>query len=158
MKAFYFSHPFPERHDCKELEEQIEKKYNVKLYNPFYETWKDYVSALKKLDKNQIPSSEFEKLFRNGKVSKKIVEWDMERITNSDGIIAVLPYPSIGCSMEIFYAAYVLKKPVVVWSPNPIYGFDKHPWLLYFAKVAKTKEDFLKLVEELINGQKTCDI
>jgi nucleoside 2-deoxyribosyltransferase len=52
---------------------------------------------------------------------KRIFELDLRDIRESDIILANLDNPSIakhGTSMEVFYAAYVLRKPVVAFKAD----------------------------------------
>lgn len=63
-------------------------------------------------------------------VAADIVLSDIEDIKNCDVVLAYFDRPSVGTSMEIFYAKSVLKKPVIVVdaSDKPL-----SPWLTYHA-------------------------
>jgi len=56
------------------------------------------------------------------KYMKRIFELDLRDIRESDIILANLDNPKIakhGTAMEVFYAAYVLQKPVVAFKADP---------------------------------------
>lgn len=58
---------------------------------------------------------------------EEIVEADVEDILNSDILLAFCPKPSVGTSMEIFFA-HSLGMPVVTVVPE---GASWSPWLTY---------------------------
>ena len=59
-------------------------------------------------------------------IAEVIVAGDMEDIENCNALLAYVDKPSIGTSMEVFYAKHVLKMPVVVVHP----GERPSPWLI----------------------------
>lgn len=61
------------------------------------------------------------------KIAAEIVAYDLEDINNSVGLVVYFDRPSVGTSMEIFYAASI-RLPVVVInvSKQPL-----SPWLLH---------------------------
>jgi nucleoside 2-deoxyribosyltransferase len=61
-------------------------------------------------------------------IAAEIVAGDIEDIQNSDAVLVFFDKPSVGTSMEIFYAKHVLGKPVVLIDAQ-----DKplSPWLLH---------------------------
>lgn len=61
----------------------------------------------------------------------EIVELDKEDVEDSDFILANAPKPSVGTSMEVFYA-WQLGKPVVTVVPQ---GQSVSPWLRYHSTV-----------------------
>lgn len=66
-------------------------------------------------------------------IASEIVRGDMEDIEASDVILAMCPKPSVGTSMEVFWAFHDLKKPVIAVVPAPA-----SPWLLTFSTVQYT--------------------
>lgn len=66
-------------------------------------------------------------------IALEITQGDMLDIDKSDVILAVCPKPSVGTSMEVFWAFYDLKKPVIVVAPSPA-----SPWLSTFSTVVYT--------------------
>ena len=67
-------------------------------------------------------------------LAAEIVEADLADIRGCGGVLAYCDRPSAGTSMEVFYAAHVLKIPVVVVCQGTI-----SPWLCHHAwRVADT--------------------
>lgn len=66
-------------------------------------------------------------------IALEIVQGDMKDIEESDVILAMCPKPSVGTSMEVFWAFYDLKKPVICVAPSPA-----SPWLLTFSTAVYT--------------------
>lgn len=78
----------------------------------------------------------------------QLVNEDLLDIDNSDGLLVYYDKPSVGSSMEVFYAHHVLKKPVVVWNNS---DHVLSPWLLHHADhVTKRKYDALLTLHHLI--------
>jgi len=141
----YLSHPLGLRHEIKEWAKELEEELHVRIYNPVYN-----VRARKRIDIS---------LFDRGKLkpysveekrkSEEIVERNLEAIRNCDVIIAVLPYPSMGITMEIFYSGYVLQKPTLVLT-----YLRGHPWLNTVARIYNTREgivDEIRRIREVMN-------
>lgn len=61
-------------------------------------------------------------------IAKEIVEGDILDIIDCDAVLAMCPKPSVGTSMEIFFAHRELALPVVVVVPDD--GRDPSPWLV----------------------------
>lgn len=61
---------------------------------------------------------------------REIVELDKRDIRACDIVLAHYARPSVGTSMEIFYA-HSLEKPVVLWRADANIALS--PWLLYHA-------------------------
>ena len=61
-------------------------------------------------------------------IAAEIVAGDIEDIKASDAVLVFFDKPSVGTSMEVFYAKHVLSKPVVVIdaSDKPL-----SPWLIH---------------------------
>lgn len=61
-------------------------------------------------------------------IAADIVAGDIEDIQQSDAMLVYFDKPSVGTSMEVFYAKHVLGKPVVVIdaSEKPL-----SPWLIH---------------------------
>lgn len=73
-----------------------------------------------------------------------IVEGDKEDIRQSHIVIAYCPKPSVGTSMEVFYAYSALSKRVVIYAPP---GAPISPWLKYHSHVVlDNAEDVAKYV------------
>ena len=57
----------------------------------------------------------------------KLIRDDMDDIRRSDALLVYFDRPSIGTSMEIFYAHRILRIPVVVIDVS---GAPRSPWLV----------------------------
>lgn len=70
-----------------------------------------------------------------------IVEGDMQDVRDTDIFLAYTPKPSVGTSMEIFYASFVLGKQVLV-----VHEGDKpSPWLVKFStKISRSWEEAIE--------------
>lgn len=62
--------------------------------------------------------------------ANEIVEFDLQDVRDADIILVNYNKPSIGTSMEVFYAAYDLGKFVVAFSPFKFE--DCSPWMVRF--------------------------
>lgn len=65
--------------------------------------------------------------------AEKLVHQDLADIDQSDGLVVYYDRPSVGTSMEIFYAAHVRRKPVFLINASET-GLPSgylSPWLLY---------------------------
>ena len=63
--------------------------------------------------------------------SNEIVEFDLQDIRDTDILLVNYNKPSIGTSMEVFYAAHDLGKFVVTFSP---FSFqDCSPWMVRYS-------------------------
>lgn len=82
---------------------------------------------------------------REAECFAEIVELDKEDIRNADVLLVSYSKPSVGTSMEIFYA-WSIGKPIVLWHQPEI---SLSPWLLYHctAFVTSLKEALNKVRE-----------
>ena len=72
--------------------------------------------------------------------ANEIVEFDLLDVRNADIILVNYSRPSIGTSMEVFYASHVLGKFVVAFSP---YEYrERSPWMVrYCTKILGSLEE-----------------
>jgi nucleoside 2-deoxyribosyltransferase len=72
--------------------------------------------------------------------ANEIVEFDLQDVRDADILLVNYDKPSIGTSMEVFYAAHDLGKFVVAFSP---FSFkDCSPWMVrYCTKILPSLED-----------------
>lgn len=72
--------------------------------------------------------------------ANEIVEFDLLDVRNADIILVNYSRPSIGTSMEVFYASHVLGKFVVAFSP---YEYREcSPWMVrYCTKILSSLEE-----------------
>jgi nucleoside 2-deoxyribosyltransferase len=62
--------------------------------------------------------------------ANEIVDFDLQDVRDADLLLVNYSKPSIGTSMEVFYAAHTFGKFVVAFSPYP---FQKcSPWMVRF--------------------------
>lgn len=62
--------------------------------------------------------------------ANEIVEFDLQDVRDADILLVNYSKPSIGTSMEVFYAAHDLGKFVIAFSPEPFQ--DMSPWMVKF--------------------------
>ena len=83
--------------------------------------------------------------FRDREVdsANEIVEFDLQDIQEADIVLVNYCKPSIGTSMEVFYASHELGKFVVAFSP---FSFqDCSPWMVrYCTKILPSLEEACK--------------
>ena len=80
-------------------------------------------------------------------IAQEIVAGDIDDLLACDGVLVFFDKPSIGTSMEIFYAKHDLGRPVVVIdaSDKPL-----SPWLIHFSdRVVKSVPEALSALKEL---------
>ena len=72
--------------------------------------------------------------------ANEIVEFDLQDVRDANIILVNYNKPSIGTSMEVFYAAYCKGKFVVAFSP---FSFENcSPWIVKFStKILPSLED-----------------
>ena len=72
--------------------------------------------------------------------ANEIVEFDLQDVRDADLILVNYNKPSIGTSMEVFYAAHDLGKFIVAFSPFEFR--DCSPWMArYCTKILPSLED-----------------
>jgi len=80
---------------------------------------------------------------------REIVELDKRDIRACSVVLANCPKPSVGTSMEIFFA-WTLGIPVIAWVPP---GAPISPWLRYHATtIVDSWEGVVKTVERFTDG------
>ena len=78
--------------------------------------------------------------------ANEIVEFDLQDVRDADIILVNYNKPSIGTSMEIFYASYNLGKFVVAFSPFEYR--DCSPWMARFCtKILPSLEDAVAYIK-----------
>jgi len=141
----YLAHPILSREDIRKKELAFEERTGIELVNPFYDGGETDMIAL--LDSGKVTLQEYAaRLNGNGK-GEEFVEGDLRAIDRADGVVAVIyrGTPTIGTSMEIFYAAQT-GKPVYI-----VTNFPEHIWLVHAAKKSGRfiVETFSELEERL---------
>ncbi|CAB4124501.1 Nucleoside 2-deoxyribosyltransferase [uncultured Caudovirales phage] len=78
----------------------------------------------------------------------EIVHLDKLDIQNSDLVVVRYDKPSVGTSMEVFYA-HSLGKPIILWCDE---GVTLSPWMVYhITSKVHTKEDLVKKCYEVFS-------
>ena len=80
--------------------------------------------------------------FRDREVdsANEIVEFDLQDIRDADIVLVNYAKPSIGTSMEVFYAAHDMGKFVIAFTPLSFK--DSSPWMIrYCTKLLPSLED-----------------
>lgn len=81
----------------------------------------------------------------------EIVRADLEDIDLCDGLVVYFDKPSVGTSMEVFYAKYVKNKPVVVINAS---GKPLSPWLIHHSDhQSEHISSALAMLDMLIRGR-----
>jgi len=131
----YFAHSLNHRKEYREIELDLESKYDVELINPFYDRDRD---DIENIDNGN--TTRWELPLEN---CKNIVSRDLASVKESDGFFTIINKPSIGTTLEMGYAKQ-LGKPIVVVSEI----YKDHPWIRVYAdhKFANIDEfeDWLK--------------
>jgi len=132
----YLTHSPGLRREIREWTRELEKRLHVRIWIPFHTEARDITL----LERGKLkPYSKEER-----RKSEKIVEANLKAIRNCDILIALLPYPSIGVVMEIFYSGYVLQKPTLVLT-----YMKSHPWLSTVARIYNTKEGIVNEIRRI---------
>jgi len=86
--------------------------------------------------------------FRDNEIdsSNEIVEFDLQDIRDSDLVLVNYSKPSVGTSMEVFYASHDLGKFVVAFSPQEFKNCS--PWMVRFCtKITPDLDSALAYIE-----------
>ena len=112
VKKIYLSGPIMDEHEgvAREWREQAKKLLgkNFRLLDPMRRAFRD----------------------REVDSANEIVEFDLQDVRDADIILVNYSKPSIGTSMEIFYASHDLGKFVVAFSPFTFK--DCSPWIVKY--------------------------
>ena len=127
----YLAHNGKYKNKGKELQEILESK-GYTVLNPF--DTDEYACLLTKLWDN------YPHVRKLKDIASLIVEKDLLAIDKCDVLVAYMIEPSIGSSMEIFYASFA--KPVFILSKL------ESPWLIKHGTVVETVEELLDCLEE----------
>ncbi|MFA6102095.1 MAG: nucleoside 2-deoxyribosyltransferase domain-containing protein [Victivallaceae bacterium] len=125
----------------------IRKKKTIYLSGPIMDEhaghareWRESAKVL--LGKNFDTLDPMRRKFVDRQVdsANEIVEFDLQDVRDADIILVNYNKPSIGTSMEVFYAAHDLGKFVVAFSP---FSFvDCSPWMVrYCTKILPSLEE-----------------
>lgn len=78
--------------------------------------------------------------------ANEIVEFDLQDVRDADILLVNYCKPSIGTSMEVFYASHDLGKFVIAFSPFPYQ--DMSPWMVkYCTKILPDVDAAIEYIE-----------
>ena len=79
--------------------------------------------------------------------ANEIVDFDLQDVREADIMLVNYSKPSIGTSMEVFYASHELGKFVVAFSP---FTFENcNPWMVRFCtKILPSLDDSIRYIRE----------
>lgn len=138
----YLAHNLNDRHEIREIELELEKKYNIELVNPFYDIVRD---DIKDLDEGRgcrykLPM----------KRCVELVKRDLSMILRCDGILAIIKSPSIGTTLEIAHAKQYFRKIYIISEK-----YSDHPWIkIYASRTFKTITEFENWLKRNKYGRK----
>ena len=146
MKTLYLAHNFNIRKAIRRWELKIEGKFNINLDNPFYDHDRNDIKALDKLEDDSPEQVKYFKERNTLTMVDSIVEGDLELIRKSDGLLTKIKSPSIGTSMEIFFASRILRIPVYIITTAKL---ASHPWIKKHATMTfSNMDEFEKFLEK----------
>ena len=78
--------------------------------------------------------------------ANEIVEFDLQDVRDADILLVNYSKPSIGTSMEVFYAGFNLGKFIIAFSPFEYQ--DQSPWMVkYCTKILPDLEQAMNYIE-----------
>lgn len=134
---YYLAHPFESRHEIRKWEISVEKRTGIKLFNPFYDIYREEIELIDKgLRKYGITDE------------KTVVLRDLSNIEKCKEFLAILDgNKTIGTFQEMVYAKLYGKITHLIITD----GSEKSPWIRYHSNriflSQKAFEDFLSLNE-----------
>jgi len=125
--TIYLSHPYYYQKEGKVIEQKL-IKLGFKVVNPFDYESREYYGTIKE--------------------ARKIVNKDLELISKSDIIVALVPFPTVGVSMEIRIAYAEFNKPVYVLTT---FSQKLHPWLkVHSTKMFTSERSLFRSLKKLL--------
>lgn len=145
MKTFYMAHNFYTRRTIRKWELMIEKKYNLNLDNPFYDTTRNDVEQLDKLKDRSLEQKKWFSENNTPEHVELIVEEDLKMIRKSDGLVAEVNDTRIGTPMEIIMAYRIFKIPVYIITRK----YNNHPWIKkHSTKIFRNRKEFEEFIQK----------
>jgi len=142
VPKYYLAHHIHSRHKIRKWELKIEKKLNIDLFNPFYDTPR---SDIKLINMGLLEPYDYKK-----RSVSDIVEGDLNNLKQCDGLVAILSGFSIGVPIEIFYCKHILNKPVYVVLEADLKHYKGHPWIRYLAdKIFTSRSSLTKYLKDI---------
>ena len=127
MKKIYLSGPIMDEHEGSARE------------------WRNAVKNMLKDEFKMLDPMRRKFVDRQVDSANEIVEFDLQDVRDADILLVNYNKPSIGTSMEVFYAAHNLGKFVVAFSPFEYK--DCSPWMArYCTKIVPSLEEAVKYI------------
>lgn len=146
--TLYLAHNTEERFFVKNFIQPALEKEGIRVINPFLnrkdasiffeEKYRSNKNLMKLVTREQKRFS-----------PKKIVSMEVAMLNHADGLIAYMPYPGVGTSMEILTNSKVLKrgaKKTFIFTPN--HYLLKHPWLQMYATPSDDLKQLIKIIKK----------
>jgi len=145
---FYIAHKITTRQYIRDDICPFLHEHGIGTINPFYNqdgTTRKERPEIKAIDEGKMGEYDITRKVQ----SKDIVEKDLKKIRESNGIIAFIEESSIGTAMEIFYCARWCKKPVFIVTTS----YTGHPWLIYLTnmnggKITNNKNELVRAIKK----------
>lgn len=133
--TLYLAHPYEERVMGKKIQAYLEGK-GFTVVNPFDRS--EQLNYDQHIENNRLTDEQ----------CASIVTHDLLQIDDADAVVAVgVRAPSIGTSMEVFYASNVLRKPVFFLDLSGKGTFAKHPWIRRLTFINPNMNDMVAAIE-----------
>ena len=138
---FYLAHPIGVRHAVRDELQKPLQELGYVVKNPFYDEDLQPRQDVDDIDAGRAALYEI-----SGERAREIVKGDLEAIDSATSIIVYLPEPSIGTSMELFYASHVKDKYSFVATTEKL---QLHPWIDTYSSVkVKTLDEIIAAIWE----------
>ena len=124
---FYLAHPISKRHLIRDELQRPLQELGYVVKNPFYD--EDFQP---RQDVDDIDAGRAVLYDITPARARQIVKGDLDAIDSAESIIVYLPWPSIGTSMELFYASHVKNKYSLTVTTNDL---KLHPWIETYSDV-----------------------
>ena len=110
-------------------------------------TWRDWFKYHSLSDEDPEFIDPMKRDYRGEELShyREIVDLDKRDISGSDFIVVMYTKPSVGTSMEVYYA-WLIGKPVIVINES---SEQVSPWLIYHSTtIVRSKEECCEKIKE----------
>lgn len=126
---FYLAHPIGARHKVRDELQRPLQEIGYVVKNPFYDEALQPRQDVDDIDAGRAALYEI-----TGERAREIVKGDLDAIDRSEAIIVYLPWPSVGTSMELFYAGHVKKMCAYTVTTDAL---QMHPWIDTYSHVKR---------------------
>ena len=138
---FYLAHPIGVRHEVRDKLQKPLQELGYVVKNPFYDE-----DLQPRQDVDDIDAGRAALYQISGARAREIVRGDLDAIDSANDIIVYLPWPSIGTSMELFYAGHVKNIDAYTATTKAL---QLHPWIDTYSYLKHdTLADILATIKE----------